>query len=94
MTENEYDTVKRTLDEALGDVPPPDVMNRHKNDTIVRYWKHKEEGTIVEILKYEYVDAVRRRVVFTHPAWGFSTSAWLSDFEKEYEPYKNRTDRI
>ncbi len=76
---------------------------------VVRYWKHKETGTVVEIRRMMHVaDANYLRVVYFDPLINRTVSVPLKQdrpdpfdpsrieraFEKDFEPYGNFSDRV
>ncbi len=79
----------------------PTEPRLHPGHDIQRFWKHKESGVSMEILKQYLVDGLRRRVFYRNaievnllgdkaPTY----SAWLKDFEKVHEPIGNKSDEF
>lgn len=83
-----YEREIHDVEAALKDCP-----NILPNEKVDRYWKNKVTGQIVTVLKYEIVDSVQRKIVYTHPTWMYSLTCLYKQFCREFEPYGNTTDR-
>jgi len=71
----------------------PEGTIRH-DDRIVRYWKSRETGDVVEVRRYLHVVPERkRRVVFWDPTVKHELSASLEDFKRDFEPVGNQSSQ-
>lgn len=75
----------------------PDVKKEvvDKSDTIDRFWKSKETGVTVQVTQYQRVQPEgKRRVVFLDPTIGVNASCSFDDFERDFYPVGNLTDKF
>lgn len=71
----------------------PEGTIRH-DDRIVKYWKSKETGEVVEVRRYlRVVPEQKKRVVFFDPTVNQEVSSDLAQFKKDFEPYGNISAR-
>lgn len=79
MGEAPYIIIKKT---------PRPGLSAHKNSIrIARYWRHKETGTVVQVVNVQEVDGSWLRIIFIDPSVpGMQLSMPLKTRENPFQP--------